>query len=178
MKLSKKFLEKLDSYTQWAKCRMPMSGWAAMEGGVMIVSKAVTSMSPEEAIFRWETYGENIEGSTDPNKLAFYKRGKAMRDWWFQEKGEWQRLCNGRSMFLPEEMAEFFVPDCFFELFGRYPITALVRHFYDNRYSTDDFDSDMRYRAMGLDPEQDGYRVFRESLKGTCSADSTAPTIV
>lgn len=160
MKLSKKFLEKLDSYTQWAKCRMPMSGWAAMESGVMIVSKAVTSMSPEEAIFRWETYGENIEGSTDPNQLALYKRGKAMRDWWFQEKGEWQRLCNGRSMFLPEEMAEFFLPDCFFDLFDRYPITALVRHFYDNRYSTDDFDSDMRYRAMGLDPEQDGYRVL------------------
>jgi hypothetical protein len=162
MKLSKRFLEKLDSYVQWAKCRMPMSGWAIMEGSVMSVSKAITSVSPEEAIFRWETYGETIEGSTDPIKLALYKRGKAMRDWWFQEKGEGQRLCYGCTMFLPEETVEFFMPDCFFELFGRYPITALVRHFYDNQYSAEDFYSDMRYREAGLDPEQGGYRVIRK----------------
>ena len=165
MKLSKRFLGKLESYAQWSKCRMPMSGWATMESGVMSTTNTVIPMSPEEAIFRWETYGESIEGSADPPKLAIYKRGKAMRDWWFQEKGEWLRLCNGRTMFVPEEMAEFFMPDCFFELFDRYPITALVRYFYDNQYSVSDFDSDMRYRAMGLDPEQGGYRVFRE-LKG------------
>jgi hypothetical protein len=162
MKLSKRFLGKLESYVQWAKCRMPMSGWETMEGGVMHTTNIVTSMPPEEAIFRWETYGETIKGSADPYKLAVYKRGKAMRDWWFQEKGEFTRLCNGCTMFLPEEMAEFLMPDCFYELFNRYPITALVRHFYDNGYTVINFDRDMQYRAVGLDPEQGGYRVFRE----------------
>jgi hypothetical protein len=161
MNLPQRFLGKLDTYILWAKCRMPMSGWAAMEKGVMGVSQTVTTMSPEEAIFRWETHGESIEGSTDPTRLTLYKRGKAMRDWWFKEKGEWARLYNGHTMIFPEEMAEFFMPDCFFELFGRFPITALVRQFYDNGYSQTDFDSDMRYRSIGLDPEQGGYRIFR-----------------
>jgi hypothetical protein len=162
MQLPKRFLEKLDAYILWAKCRMPMSGWSAMEKGVMSVSKTVTTMSPEEAIFRWETHGESIEGSTDPARLILYKRGKAMRDWWFKEKGEWARLCSGRTLFFPEETMEFLMPVCFFELFGRFPITAWVRWFYDNQYSQTDFESDMRYRSIGLDPEQGGYRVFKE----------------
>ena len=110
---------------------------------VMGVPKVVTSMSPEEAIFRWESRGERIEGSTDPVKLALYKRGKLMRDWWTKELGEWARL-GSRSMFFPEELTEFFMPDCFLELFDRYPITFWVRHFYDNRYSLVDFEKDIR----------------------------------
>lgn len=160
MKLTEKFLIKLDEYLQWAKCKTPMSGWAVMESQVMGVSRIITTTTPEEAIFRWETYGEELKGSTDPSKLALYKRGKAMRDWWFKEKGEWSRLCLARTMFLPEEMSEFLMPDCFFELFGRYPITAFVRQFYDNKYTEENFKKDMRYRSLGLDPEQDGYRIF------------------
>ena len=143
MKLSKRFLSKVASYVQWAKCRTPMTGWVIMEDRVLGVPKVVTSMSPEEAILRWESHGERIEGSTDPAKLGLYKRGKAMRDWWTHELGVWERLAS-RSMFFPEELTEFFMPDCFFELFKRYPIAPWVRHFYDNQYSLADFEKDIR----------------------------------
>jgi hypothetical protein len=140
-----------------------MSGWSIMEG-VFDVPTAITDTSPEEWIFNWETHGKKTSGCSDPQKLALYKRGKAMRDWWFEEKGELKRLLRG--LYAPEEFAGFLMPDCFFELFERYPITALVRQIHDSHYSQENFESDMRYRAMGLDPERDGYRVFAHAVAG------------
>lgn len=133
-----------------------------MEDRVLSIPELITDISPEEWMFRWETHGEMLSGCSRPEQLRRYKRGKAMRDWWFKETGDWGRLVDGRTLFLPEEMLEFLVPGCFYELFSRWPITALARQFYDNGYTQSDYENDMKYRAMGLDPEQGGYRVFRE----------------
>ena len=118
----------------------------------------VSSITPEQWMSRWESRGVVELGCSDPELLSRYKRGKAMRDWWFKEKGELSRL---GSWFMPEEFLGFLMPECFCELFGRWPITCIVRSLYDEHYSDDEYKSDMHHREMGFDHERDGYRCFR-----------------
>lgn len=102
------------------------------------------------------------EGCSNPALLARYKRGKAMKDWWTKENGENARI---GATFIPEEHLIHLMPDCFFELFGRYPITPIVRQLYDNSYpyEHDDLPSflgDMHKRELGIDRTQTGWEII------------------
>lgn len=92
-------------------------------------------ISPEVWMYQYETYGEKGAFCSDLAKLRALWRGKANRDWWFKEIGrvEWS------AAFIPEEFMSMLIPVCFIDLFGREPITELVREYYDNRYRAFDY---------------------------------------
>lgn len=115
------------------------------------------SISPEEWMFEYETHGKELAGSSDPRLLEQYNTGKAMRDWWTKEIGWWKKNC----VFVPEEFTKFLRPECFVELFRKYPATHLVRYFYDNDYDEDHLSIDLYYRVIGLDRERGGWRVIK-----------------
>ena len=143
IRLSDNYRRRLDSYIEWAKCSSTMTGFPY---GERYVPRALTQKETDIAtaahiagdpawmvMFQKETYGRQVEAVPIYENLLFmlYARGKAMRDWWSKEKGWWDK----EAVYLPEDFLCHLMPDCFYELFGRYPITEIVRLKYDNRYS-------------------------------------------
>jgi hypothetical protein len=115
----------------------------------------------EEIIFERETHGTcSATGCSDPVLLSRYERGKANRDWWSREKGWWDR--NAAS--IPEDFLCHLTDECFYELFGRWPIPEIVRFNYDNRYSYLDFKMDMWIKRRIFNRKLNGYeRDYRKS---------------
>jgi hypothetical protein len=75
--------------------------------------------------------------------LCRYLLGKSQRDWWSREIGWW----NKNGAFIPEEFLGFLGPLPFIELFGRVPITRIVRYYFDNRYRFWEFNLDSLMQA-------------------------------
>lgn len=147
-------------YLEWAKCSTPFRGMAAMESLVtLVVPTSPDGVSAEDCLWEYETHGRKVS-CCEPQLLSTLRRGKANRDWWTKEIGWWTRHCG--SLYLPEEFLPHLTPEAFFQLFKRYPITAVVRSLMDNYYSDTQYQDDMRLRELGLDRERDGVRVIRE----------------
>ena len=93
---------------------------------------------------------------SQPPYDGLLERGKAMRDFWTKEVGWW----NKSAVYCAEEFLDALMPDCFCELFGRYPITPLVRYWHDNRYSIRMFRYEMWERARGRERLQEGWTIY------------------
>ena len=110
--------------------------------------------SAAECLYEFETYGRTLPVCSQPNLLACYRRGKAMRDWWTKEIGWWRK----QAVFIEEEFLSHLLPKCFEELFGNWPRSHLVREIFDNHYST--FTEDQCMRWLGLEREANGWRFL------------------
>ena len=97
---------------------------------------------------------------SEPQGVTPLRRGKAMRDFWTKEVGWW----NKNARYCPEEFLDALTPDCFYELFQRYPITPLVRYWHDNHYSTWMFRYEMWERARGRERLQKGWELYNLDL--------------
>jgi hypothetical protein len=156
MKLTKNFQAALIRYLEWSKCTTPLKGMEVAEQRTHFRKSYPAGITPpEEIIFARETHGIcTAEGCSDPELLSTYERGKAMRDYWTKEIGWWKKW----AAFLPEDFLVHLTDECFYEIFGRYPILEIVRFRYDNHYTYTAFRADMWIRAL----EHDG----RFSLRG------------
>ena len=162
MKLSSKFQSALDRYLEWSKCTTPFTGFAAAEKHLHSSTLfPLGNTAAEEIIFERETHGTcSAVGCSHPQLLAQYERGKANRDWWFKEKGWW----NKNASYVPEDFLVHLTDECFFELFGRFPIPEIVRRKYDNHYSSIAFTMDMKIKLMIFEGKLIGYeRDYRKS---------------
>jgi hypothetical protein len=137
--------------------------------------------TPEEAIFRFETYGENAT-CPDP-KFGLYKRGKANRDFWTKEKGWWDK----EALYVAEMFLVHLTIECFQELFEPWwPRVHIVREFFDNNYTQAEYLKDVdRYYKYGLEAVPGGLRIVSERDYGQnkctyhkgCKSDSTVPEV-
>lgn len=141
MKLSPRYKARLENYWQWsAGVTTPLSTSEASTKAIALPSIAAGGeITAGEWLFMYETHGKVLESCNDLPTLDAYWRGKTNRDYWFKEVG-W---LNKHSVCIPEEFLHFMHPLCFIELFGRAPITELVRFRYDNSYRLLDFRVDM-----------------------------------
>jgi hypothetical protein len=152
MKLSRKFQDALGRYVEWSKCTTPMESFPHGQRNLknsqdLILERFLSGdeghilpyggkSTPEEIIFERETFGKvSASDCTDWDLLAKYDKGKANRDWWSKEKGWWDK----NAAYVPEEFLSHLTDECFFELFGRWPIPEKVRFIYDNKYTWLDF---------------------------------------
>src|SRR5580658_269179 len=145
MRLSKRYLDRLESYQEWKRCSTPMTNFAATSRAIALptVQRDMEGPTAEEWMFAFETYGEVGPRCRNVDLLNQYWHGKTNRDWWTKEIGWW----NKHSIFVPEEFLRMLTPLCFIELFGREPITELIRFYFDNRYSLIAFNMDNRIKA-------------------------------
>lgn len=103
------------------------------------VSVAENGLCAAEALCMWESTGSPCTVSPEDYCLFLqYAQGKSQRDWWTREIGLW----NKELIYFPEEFLKFLGPLPFIELFGRAPISRIVRYFYDNHYALWEFKLD------------------------------------
>ena len=97
------------------------------------------------------------EGCREPELYSQYRLGKLNWDWWTKEIGS--RDKSGEYPYVREEFLDHLTPECFEELFKRYPRTHLVRWFFDNDYTPDMFREDSeRLFNHGFEREPGGFR--------------------
>lgn len=131
MRISAKYRESLECYLEWESVKTPFSNTQSEREAMrlpVIHSEDCGSPSAEEWLCEYESRGNVLPDCREIDLLSRYWRGKANRDWWNKETGRnWP--------FIPEEFLAMLGPLPFIELFGRDPITTVVRYFYDNRYA-------------------------------------------
>lgn len=140
MKVSLKYLRILDVYLEWENVRTPASGsFQESTKPKAQIGIAEDGISAAEALCIWESEGKSsCIRPEEFEMLGRYERGKSQRDWWSKEIGWW----NKNASFMPEEFLNFLGPLPFIELFGRPPITRLVRYYHDNTYRLWEFKLD------------------------------------
>ena len=143
---------------EWSKCSTPYSGTSWNPTTKLGLKSNDNGLSPEEYFLNVDSYNKHPEeGCKDPILYIKYRTGKLNRDWWFKHLGDLKRE---KSILLDEDYLVFLNPDCFCDLFGRWPRTHLVRWIYDNNYSRDMLDRDIKLVRLGFEKEQDGYRCL------------------
>lgn len=154
MKIGPRYLDRVDNYLLWARCTTPMD--LMLGQGLGDNSSApVEVVDPIEALFRRETYGENINC---PNPYYHtLSRGKANRDWWTKEKGWWDK----NASYVAEQFLTHLTIPTFQELFEPWwPRVHMIRWLFDNGYSASDWERDaLRYYKFGLEVVPDGLRI-------------------
>lgn len=144
MKISNKYRRALDVYLEWEHVKTPMSGFGATEAAIALPTlQEDTCTTAAEWLNEYESRGQALPACCEQGLLARYWRGKANRDWWTKES---RRLEKSYS-FQPEEFLGMLGPLPFIEIYGREPIAACVRHWYDNRYFAIDLYFDMKIRG-------------------------------
>jgi hypothetical protein len=137
MKVSSKYRRSLETYLEWEGVRTPASGtFQETKISVPPIGAAEDGLTAAEALCIWESQG--VVASVLPEEVelfARYMHGKNQRDWWTKEVGWWSK----NNAYIPEEFLCFLGPLPFIELFGRGPITNIVRYYYDNHYSLWEF---------------------------------------
>lgn len=141
MRISDRYRRSLERYLEWEKVRTPFSGLQFADAAVSLphVNQG-GSTTAAEWLCEFESRGNALPDCCEIELLERYWRGKAMRDWWSKESAWWRR----HSAAIAEEWLGFLGPLPFIELFGRAPITPLVRYFHDNRYSNLQFRLDTK----------------------------------
>lgn len=138
MKISSAYRNALEIYLEWEDVLNPASGTfqdSCMESPDILEGE--TGLSAAEGLCLWESRGKaSTVRSNEWPLLRRYLKGKRQRDWWSKEIGWWNKWA---PAYMPEEFLGFLGPLPFIELFGRSPITRLVRYFYDNHYSLWEF---------------------------------------
>lgn len=163
MKVSSNYLLMLEVYLEWEGVRTPASGlfqegqkkrplifdedwWVSLSSPTCMCTKpdftirdSDRGLSAAECLCLWESRGiPSTVRSSDSRLLHRYVQGKSQRDWWTKEIG-W---LNQNACYVPEEFLSMLGPLPFIELFGRGPITRIVRHYFDNHYSLWEFKLD------------------------------------
>jgi hypothetical protein len=155
MKISRKYEQALENYLRWARCTTPedctIYGQRLRAPGTA-VSEGV---SAAEALLAFESFGKTIP-CREPELLAEYRRGKANRDWWTKEKGWWDK----HACYVDEEFSCHITPEPFYELFGHWPRSPLVRYWFDNNYTNEEFDQDQKLFYRGIERGQDGLEII------------------
>ena len=167
MKISQKYLSILGTYLEWENVSTPASG-TFQESSKQLpqIGIADDGLSAAEAICVWESTGKSCcVIPQESGLLARYLHGKSQRDWWTREIGWW----NKNGSYFPEEFLALLGPLPFIELFGRDPITHIVRYYFDNRYRLWEFHLDSLMKAKESDWKMSYYeRNDRDSaLKNT-----------
>lgn len=109
-------------------------------------------------MYRFETYGERVPIDISKSTLGWqYIQGKANRDFWFKEKGWWDK----HSVYIPEEFLTHLMPLCFIEMFSRAPRVHLVRYVFDNFYTDEEFERDTSRCWNGYETVPGGVEFLR-----------------
>jgi hypothetical protein len=151
MKLSRKYLASLERYLEWEGCTVPLGDHAAryVRRGFEWNDQGFTAA---EAMFSYETHGEVVTILECEGTLAAsYLRGKANRDWWTKEIGDWGGLVSCR-----EEYAQHLMPLTFIEVFGVDMFAPRMRLIFDNNYTDKDFNLDMEFAHRGFERVANG----------------------
>lgn len=137
MKLSNKYLRSLENYLEWVKVKTLASGtFQESSKPLPKIEVEQNGLSAGEALCTWESTGKSCNVSLEDSKLLNkYIKGKSQKDWWTKERG-WM---DKHSVYIPEEFLGLLGPLPFIELFGRTPITRLVRYYHDNTYKLWEF---------------------------------------
>jgi hypothetical protein len=145
MNVSLKYRQALVGYLEWEHVRTPASGsFQEAKKPAAQIGVADDGVSAEESLCIWESQGKQSFVRPDECELLCrYLLGKSQRDWWSREIGWW----NKNGAFIPEEFLGFLGPLPFIELFGRVPITRIVRYYFDNRYRFWEFNLDSLMQA-------------------------------
>lgn len=132
MKISLNYRRVLEGYLEWEHVRTPASGsFQEAKKPQASIGVADDGYSAAEALCIWESQGKSCFVCPEEHTLlSRYLLGKSQRDWWSKEIGWW----NKNASYVPEEFLGFLGPLPFIELFGRAPITSIVRFYFDNRY--------------------------------------------
>jgi len=160
MKISQRYARRLESYLEWAKCTTPFSGGPSENAVGLRGTIPFSSDGPSAAewILSFESLTKTFATCSEPDLALTYRRGKANRDWWNKDIGWWNREA---AAYFQEEFLSHLNPECFAELFGRWPRTHMARKLHDNDYSQQDFESDAeRFFTLGLEREQCGWRYL------------------
>lgn len=158
MKLSAKFLAACDIYLEWEKCSSPLGEHASRKVKAPWMADCMSKTTAQEALYAFETHGEVFY--VHPLELELAQRlfyGKANRDWWTKEIGWWTK----HAEFYPEDFLVHLTPETFNQLFRRYPRVDLTRHVYDNTYTDEELDRDLRRWYLGMETERDDVRITR-----------------
>ena len=142
MKISAKYLRALERYLEWERVKTPFSGSISEDGAMRLPAVRIPnplipqnreevkhggSVTAAEWLCEYESRGNILQECCELEMLGRYWRGKANLDWWNKETGKnWP--------FIPEEFLGMLGPLPFIDLFGRAPITRIVRYFHDNHY--------------------------------------------
>jgi hypothetical protein len=148
MKVSSSYQRALDIYLEWEQVRTPASGsFQESQKSQPLIGVAEDGLSAAEALCLWESQGKpsHVRPGAEWVLLCRYLRGKSQRDWWTKEIGWW----NKNAAYMPEEFLGFLGPLPFIELFGRSPITRIVRYYFDNRYHLWEFRLDVFMQVKG-----------------------------
>lgn len=137
MKISNRYRACLDRYLEWENVTTPLRQFESLVINLPRIESGGTT-SAAEWLHEWESRGVALSSCAELPLLRRYWRGKAMRDWWSKEIG-W---LNHHACFIPEEYLAMLGPLPFIELFGREPISRIVRLHFDNRYSNWSFRMD------------------------------------
>jgi len=146
MKVSSKYTRVLETYLSWASVLTPASGSFQEERAPKpVIWASPSGTSAAVALCKWESTGQPSYCLPEEGALLEqYVRGKRQRDWWTKEIGWW----NKEAVFTPEEFLHLLGPLPFLELFGRGPITRLVRYYYDNTYHLWEFKLDTMMKGL------------------------------
>ena len=152
LNLSNNYKKILVNYLEWKNCKSPLGAHAARKAlPTLIFTKE--GVSAEEAVFTYESHGKLLNIKHTDEVLAIdYFFGKSNKDWWFQEKGWWDKY----SAYTPEEFLTHLTPECFFQLFSRFPSVHLTRLVYDNNYTEKQFEIDSTRYFKGLETVRGG----------------------
>lgn len=162
MKISARYLSRLENYLDWARCSTPLKMlWTAKKKTSLRIRYSESGRSAAECMQDFESCGVTVQTCTEPDLLQQYADGKSNRDYWFKEMGCWKKEC----IFIDEEFLPHLTPCTFAELFGRWPRTHMIRYLFDNNYSIEDFNSDTdRLYKYGLEHERCGWRYVSRAL--------------
>lgn len=141
MKISNRYLETVQTYLEWCWTTTPASG-SFQEASAPRPKIGVShdGLSATEALCVWESTGKSCQVIPEQEELLNrYVYGKGQRDWWTKEIGWW----NKNAFYVAEEFIRFLHPLNFIELFGREPLTNLVRYCHDNQYAAWEFKLDL-----------------------------------
>lgn len=129
MKISAKYRQGLDRYLEWESVKTPFSNTKSEDDAMRLPAVAAGGLvTAAEWLCEYESRGNILPECCELGLLSRYWRGKANRDWWNRETGRnWP--------FFGEEFLGMLGPLPFIELFGRQPITRVVRYLYDNNYA-------------------------------------------
>jgi hypothetical protein len=155
-----KYKAALERYLEWENVTTPMRQFENAALAIPVPSSdAPHAESSAEWMCEFESRGGVLGWPHDLTTLQRYWRGKAMRDWWSKESGWWSK----HACVVPEEWVGMLGPLPFIELFGREPITPLVRYWHDNHYSYLDFKMDTWINNRIFDRKLNGYeRDYRQ----------------
>ena len=151
MKISAKYMRALERYLEWEDVKTPFSGTFSESQAMRLPGVLCAgSITASEWLSEYESRGNALPACCELELLGRYWRGKANLDWWNKETGKnWP--------FIAEEFLGMLGPLPFIDLFGRAPITRIVRYFYDNHYRLWEFRLDSLMQCKVEDWEMSYY---------------------